>query len=435
MSRLLPTTLCLIGVMLGTGVAHSAERTPIEKFIEGFPLALSNQTMSASLPVWLSGGDESVYFSMRASEILKTAMLPRRVPTMPLGEQLMPEIGAIEAETENFGTLTLNAFLARPDSYAQGYLVIHKGNVVFESYPRMRPSDHHLWMSAAKPTASLLVEMLISDGRIDENTPMSDYIKEFKGTAWDNVTVSHTLNMGGGLNIEENTETRADPDSIATRMFSAEFNLPYKGKVERLVDVLADAKKESEPGLKFDYASAYTQALVLLIEAVTQERWHQMFDREVWSKIGAEGPLQVHTTPDGVAIAHGVISSRLRDMARFGMLFTPSWNKIATERVVTDEILNRIRNGVQTRDFLMAGFDGPVFAYYFGEADNPTFVSNSRQWDLVWPDGDMWKGGLMTQGLYVSPSRDLVIAYFSTNNGDHSLHRWGRKIATSGLFD
>ena len=26
----------------------------------------------------------------------------------------------------------------------------------------------------------------------------------------------------------------------------------------------------------------------------------------------------------------------------------------------------------------------------------------------------LWKGGLMTQGLYVSPSRDLVFVYFNT---------------------
>ena len=39
--------------------------------------------------------------------------------------------------------------------------------------------------------------------------------------------------------------------------------------------------------------------------------------------------------------------------------------------------------------------------------------SNSRQWDAVFDDGAMFKGGLFGQGLYVSPENDLVIAFFS----------------------
>ena len=114
------------------------------------------------------------------------------------------------------------------------------------------------------------------------------------------------------------------------------------------------------------------------------------------------------------------------------MLYTPSWHKTAVEQVVSDEILARIRNGVRPKEFIMAGFDGPVFADYLGSDD---FIANSHQWDVIWPDGDMWKGGLMTQGLYVSPSRDLVIVYHNVNNDDHSGHRYARPIATSGYFD
>ena len=106
--------------------------------------------------------------------------------------------------------------------------------------------------------------------------------------------------------------------------------------------------------------------------------------------------------------------------------------RIAVERVVTPEILNRIHTEVRSHEFLMKGFDGPVFAKFLGGDD---FIANSRQWDVVWPDGDLWKGGLMTQGLYVSPSRDLVICYFSVNNDDHTGHRYARPIAVSGLFD
>lgn len=425
-----------LSVALAAPMASTAqERTPIEEFVDGFPIDLAERTKSASLLTWLAGGDESVYWNMRTAEIVPTAVLPRRLPTMPLGERPMPQVGAIKAETENWGELTLNEFLARPDSYSQAFMVVHKGEVVFDSFPRMRPSDHHVWMSNSKPTAALLVEILISEGLIDDQASIADYVDEFKGTAWEGVTVNHVMHMASGLDIDDTAATRGDPTAHAHRLYLAEFGFPVDGKVEKLIDVMADAQPGSEPGQKFVYASAHTQALVYLVEAVTGERWAQTFDRLVWSKIGSEGPLQVHTTPDGVALAHGVISSRLGDMARYGMLYTPSWEKIATEQVVTDEILDRIREDVQSHEFLMAGVNGPVFASMLENTDEPEFISSSRQWDVLWEDGDMWKGGMQSQGLYVSPDKDLVIVYVSTNAHDHSIHRWPRTIATSGLFD
>jgi CubicO group peptidase (beta-lactamase class C family) len=139
----------------------------------------------------------------------------------------------------------------------------------------------------------------------------------------------------------------------------------------------------------------------------------------------------VHTTPDGIALGHGLLSTTLRDLARFGMLYTPSWNKVASEQVVTPEILKRIQDGVRSREFYRNGFDGPVFVT---RLNDDTMISNSHQWDAVWPDGDLWKAGLMSQVIYVSPKRDLVIAFFSANGPDDSIHRYLRPIATSDLF-
>lgn len=413
-----------------------AERTPLDEFVNGFPIELEKQTRAADYNTLFVGGDISAYFNMRVSEFLPTAILPSRQPMMPLGSRPMPEIGSVEAEmmdeSELKGALTLDKFLEQSD-FAQAYLVVHKGDIVYEKYPRMRREDSHLWMSAAKPTASLLIDMLISEGKIDENKPITTYLTDFQSTDWDGVTTKDVMDMATGMDLEDTTESRFDPDNIARRVYEAEFGYANETRgVEVLRDVLRSTPKKSEPGLAFEYSSGLTQVLVFLAEVVEGERWHQIFDRRVWSKVGAEGALQLHMTPDGIVAAHGLVSSNLRDFARYGMLYTPSWKKIAVEQVVTDEIVNRIRSEVRTHDFIMAGFDGAVFSHYLGSED---FIANSRQWDIVWPDGDMWKGGLMTQGLYVSPSRDLVIVYFNVNNDDHSGHRFARPIATSGLFD
>jgi CubicO group peptidase (beta-lactamase class C family) len=41
---------------------------------------------------------------------------------------------------------------------------------------------------------------------------------------------------------------------------------------------------------------------------------------------------------------------------------------------------------------------------------------NTYQWDCVMPDGDFLKSGHCGQGLYISPSRDTVVAFFGSGD-------------------
>lgn len=381
---------------------------------------LENQVTVSQL---LQGGSPTVYWAGNIARHMPTAVVPHRQPSLPLANEPMPQIGETTAASA-LGTLSLNDFLEDPRSGARGFIVIHRGRVVFEQYPGMRDSDNHLWASNAKPMASLLVDLLIDDGKLDPNKAVTEYLQDFRGTAWDSVQLIDLLDMTPGLDTEETSETRKDPNSIAIRTFLAEMGAPHGQQLEHLRDVLKQAKRVREPGTQFEYGSPVTQALVLVTEAAAQQRWADLFDERVWSKMYAEGDLQIHLSPDGIAAAHGVVSSRLRDMARFGMLYTPSWDKAASEPIVTPAIVQRIRQGVRSHDAFMRGFDGPVFT----ERLNDRIEGNSRQWDAVFADGDFYKSGLMGQGLYVSPDRDLVIAYFSVSP-QASIHRYVRPIA------
>jgi hypothetical protein len=44
--------------------------------------------------------------------------------------------------------------------------------------------------------------------------------------------------------------------------------------------------------------------------------------------------------------------TRLRDLARYGMLYTPSWSKAARERIISDGYLRRIQTGGRKGMFL-----------------------------------------------------------------------------------
>ena len=383
-----------------------------------------------SVPKLLECGDVAHWWCTHISEVMPTALV--HSPHAPGGLEDVPTGAVFDIEaTTDLGTLSLRDFLAHPQSGARGIVVIHSGRVVAESYPDLRPDQPHLWASCAKPTAGLMIEHLIDAELLTDDCIIGDHISALRDTDWHDITVRQIMDMTPGMDCEENEATRADPSSSAIRAFMAEFNMPHYGKVETLLEVLQSSRQVGTPGEKFEYGSPCTQVLVYLAEAVTGQPWTELFRRNIWSHLRADGPLQVHLTPDGVALAHGVVSSRLRDMARFGMLYTPSWSHIATQKVVSDGVLARIRSGTRDKSFFLNGYDGPIFVDRLGDE---TMLGNARQWDCIWPDGDLYKGGFMDQGLYVSPDRDLVIAYFSTS-ANMQLTRYLRPIATSKLFE
>ena len=74
-------------------------------------------------------------------------------------------------------------------------MMAHKGKVVFETYPGMKPNGLHVWMSASKTTVGLLISMLADEGKIDLDKPMPTYVPELRGTHWEQATVRNVVDM------------------------------------------------------------------------------------------------------------------------------------------------------------------------------------------------------------------------------------------------
>lgn len=412
----------------------TASRQPVTKVLAGYS-SDEHQTLceSYSYTTALIGGDVSLFASTRMATFFHTAIVPPRRASTSLPSEINPEIGKVVAETA-YGKLSLDDFIASPQSRIQGFVVAHKGKVVYESYPGMRPTDRHLWASSAKPITGLVIEQLIDEGKIDQNKTYGSYVADFKGSVWENIKIIDLMNMASGLNIVEDDETRNDPLSMMARLYHSEFGIPdpVTNKLENTRTIMKLASKEVDPGQRFDYSSMITQSLVILAQEVTQKNFSDLADEKIFSHMSLEGEMQFHrSSADHLIVAHGILSGSLRNLLHFGMLFTPSWKKISDKQVVSDAALHRIQKELPSHEAYLAGADGPRFMAALGDY----VISNNRQWDNIFPDGDMFKLGFNGQGVYVSPSKDLVIAYFSTNIDEAPGQGYMRPIAKSGFFD
>jgi hypothetical protein len=118
------------------------------------------------------------------------------------------------------GTASLKNYVY--NSNTNGVIIIHKGEIVFEEYPRMEREDKHLYFSITKTFVSTLIAILEDRNIIDVSKPVDHYMPELKNSAWEGIPVLDILDMCSGINCREKEEDAYDnPNSCFMRFFAA----------------------------------------------------------------------------------------------------------------------------------------------------------------------------------------------------------------------
>lgn len=372
----------------------------------------------------VEGQDFSRFAYLNTSQFFPHAVIPRAGPISELTSATDARIGKIRANTAE-GEMTLDEWTS---GFLDACIVIKDGKIIYEKYPRMRPLDKHIWWSVSKSVAGTIVGLLEEQGLVDVSKPVETYIPQFKGTDWEGTPVIDILDMASGMTGLEadDPEAYTNPES-PYGLYEASLSMQPKtpGTMFSTYEYMATLKRQKPSGQKYEYTSVNTFVVGWIAEAVTNKPYAQLVSEMIWQKMGAESDGLIIVSPAGAAASHGGISSMLRDLGRYGMLFTPSWNLVASEKVVPDAVIERIQSDGRSEIF-RTGLIAPKLNHYLGEE----VAFETRQWDFVLSDGDFGKSGYHGQTLYVSPSKDLVVASFATGKG-YDTWTFAREIAKS----
>lgn len=352
---------------------------------------------------WTEYGDLERYFYLNFSQIKEHARIRRSDTPKILEESPREDVKNFITSTDlkKGAGLSLNDYVQQVE--VNGLIIIHKGKIVFEGYPRMFPDDLHVNLVITQVFVSTSIAILEDRGLVDTSKPIDYYFNELKGSGWEGVPLIDILSMSSGIARVplETYETSFDP-----------------------IKDLASAKSVKPSGTKHQFSNADAMVLTLLVEKISGLTFRDFVEQEIWRKIGAEYSALIGSNTNGTSISYASgMSTTLRDLARFGLAFTPSGRKSANP-IISDAHLFNIRDvnkNLQKK------------SRHTGE-----ITYSSYQWRAVYEDGDFYKGAHGGQGLYISPSRDLVIAFFGTANTDfesNQLHIIARQLAKSGLFD
>jgi len=243
-----------------------------------------------------------------------------------------------------------------------GVVVVKNGKVVLERYGLGRkPEDRWTSFSVAKSVTSTLVGAAIQDGKIKGlGAPVTDYIPELKGSAYDGVTVRQLLMMSSGVKWNEDY---VDPKSDVAQSTT----LPLEPGKNPLVTYMSKLPQAHEPGTQFNYSTGETDLVGILVSNAVGKPLSQYASEKIWKPYGMERDAVWMVDPAGHERGGCCLSVTLKDYARIGQ-FILDGGKAGGKQIlppgwVDEATTPQIKNGTRERGY----------GYFWWMPDNGAF--------------------------------------------------------------
>jgi len=275
----------------------------------------------------------------------------------------------------------LDAYLAA--NRTVGLVILQDGKVRLERYQMgYRPDGRWTSFSVAKSFTSTLVGAALKDGAIRSlNDPVSDYIEELKGSAYDGVTVEQLLTMTSGIDWNEDYD---DPNSDVARF---DKQVAPEGQ-SALAVYMAGLARAYPPGEVWNYSTGETNLIGLLVIRATGRDLASYLSDKVWKPFGMQQDATWLLGHEGNEIGGCCIQAAERDYARFGQ-FMLEGGKAGGQDVLPE-------GWIAAATVKQADYASPGEGYGY-------------QW-WTWDDGSYQADGIFGQGIFIDPNRNLVIA-------------------------
>ncbi|MBR1190699.1 serine hydrolase [Bradyrhizobium sp. AUGA SZCCT0160] len=312
------------------------------------------------------------------------------------------DIGASASVTMDGRPMAFERMLE--ETYADGIAVLHRGKLIYERYfGALKPHKPHIAMSVTKSFTGTLAGILIAEGKIDPNAPVTDYVPELKASAFGDARVREVMDMTTGL---EYTEVYTDRNSGVFALRRANGMAPiepgYEGATN-IFDFLCTQRKQGEHGKTFAYKTVNTDVLAWIIRRASGMTLSDLLSERIWAPMGAEEDAHYHVDRIGTESGGGGLSTTLRDLARFGETIR-NHGRFNGRQIVPSTVVEDIARGGDPEKFKPAGYTTLPGASY----RNQWWVTHNAH-------GAYMARGVHGQGIYIDPKAEMVIARYASH--------------------
>jgi CubicO group peptidase (beta-lactamase class C family) len=342
---------------------------------EAQPAVVAREPASkaAAILTWTSDKREQYIAALDTFFLTRTVKAGTRIHQLDQGRPL--------AAFETGGTRAgyFDRFLSA--ERVRGVLVLQGGKVRLERY--VSPdSETTRWnsFSVAKSITSTLVGAAIKDGYIKSlDDPVTRYIKELRGSAYDAVNVRQLLTMTSGVKWNEDY---TDMNSDVARMYAR----PPDPGFDMTTSYVRMLPREAPPGTKWVYKTSETNLVGVLVADATRKKLADYLSEKIWRPYGMERDAEWMIDDVGDEQGGCCLAVTLRDYGRFGQ-FILDGAQIDGQSIVSANWLSEA-----TRTQVSLG-GGSGYGYQWWTRGDGTFEGR----------------GIYGQTLHIDRARHLVI--------------------------
>jgi CubicO group peptidase (beta-lactamase class C family) len=292
-------------------------------------------------------------------------------------------------------------------TYTDSIVVIHRGELAFERYaPGVEPHRRHLLMSVSKSLTATLAGVLVGRGDLDTSALVPDIARALRGSSFEGCTVQHLLDMRAGTRFDETDYDDFDSDGRKIEEVSGYRTRSHAGLPPDLYAYILSMENDAEHGGVFRYRSILTDVLAWVIAEASGDSFVRLFERDIWSRIGAEHDVDLMVDASGFPVAEAGFCITARDLARFGLMHLER-GEVDGTRIVPARWIDR----VCTPDAELAG----AFAGSSETGEMGTYSMYHDCWWVIDAERGIYSGlGLNGQQLLIHRPSRTAIAKFST---------------------
>ncbi len=282
-------------------------------------------------------------------------------------------------------------------------LVLHRGQVIFERYLGDMSSHRlHPMFSCTKSIIGLLVERLVIEGAVDEDSPASHFIPELAGSVAGAATVRQLLDMRANFRFSDRPRVMGEVQ-IDYIMGTGFIPRPpdYRG-AHGVYELLMGAREAGPHGGAFCYDNGSTDLLGWILRRLTQQSLDQLIGQAIWSRLGAQADAGMLVDLSGTEWAAAGLVCTLRDFARLGEMLLGK-GRFRGQQILPESLF----------DSIFKGGDRAAFAQGQGIPEGGSYRS---QWWLYHDRHQLRVcRGQYGQRLWIAPESETVIAQFSVD--------------------
>jgi CubicO group peptidase (beta-lactamase class C family) len=312
------------------------------------------------------------------------------------------DIGASASITMDGRPMTFARMLE--ETYADGIAVLHRGKLIYERYfGALKPHKPHIAMSVTKSFTGTLAGILVAEGKIDPQAPITDYVPELKTSAFGDARVHEAMDMTMGLVYTEvYTDRNSDVWGLRRANGMAPIEPGYQGATN-IFDFLCAQKKQGEHGKAFAYKTVNSDVLAFICRRASGMTLSDLLSERIWSPMGAEEDAHYHVDRIGAESGGGGLSTSLRDLARFGEMIR-NHGRFNGRQIVPSQVVEDIARGGDPAKFKPAGYTTLPGASY-----------RNQWWITHNAHGAYMARGVYGQGIYIDPKAEMVIARYASH--------------------